>query len=480
MDKNTSVLRKRIPSLSVFFSSSFFICLLIAACGSDCHSQNSLRVSTDNPRYFTDRSGKAIYLTGSHTWNTLVEMNTPANPQLFDFDAYLDFLKRYNHNFIRLWTWELFIYNDRPEMDEHHKLHRTSPLPWLTVNGEPAPDGNQKFDLTKFNPAYFERLRQRVAASKEKGIYVSIMLFEGWGEQFRSNSFQNHPFYPLNNVNNIMIDTTGDVRALSKHELVNKQVLAIQEAYVKKVIETVNDLDNVLYEISNENHPASTEWQYHMINFIKKYEKSLPNQHPVGMTFQYEGGKNKTLFDSPADWISPNAEGGYKVSPKPSDGSKVVLTDTDHLWGLGGNHQWVWKSFMQGLNPIFMDPYDGKLFQHGETPRIPKEEMELIRKNMGYTLKYAQRMSLIDMLPDTTLSSSGYCLRHANREYLVYIPEGNKVELNFASIRGAFSTEWFDPLTGNKNIGDKINGGKKLTLISPFKSGEAVLYLKRL
>ena len=32
------------------------------------------------------------------------------------------------------------------------------------------------------------------------------------------------------------------------------EITAIQEAYAKKVIDTVNDLDNVLYEISNESN----------------------------------------------------------------------------------------------------------------------------------------------------------------------------------------------------------------------------------
>lgn len=50
---------------------------------------------------------------------------------------------------------------------------------------------------------------------------------------------------------------------------------------------TVNDLDNVFYEISNENHPPSTQWQYHMIRLIHDYERSKAKQHPVGMTFQY-------------------------------------------------------------------------------------------------------------------------------------------------------------------------------------------------
>ena len=51
------------------------------------------------------------------------------------------------------------------------------------------------------------------------------------------------------------------------------------------------------------------------------------------MTFQYKAGSNKALFDGPADWISPNGEGGYSDDPPVNDGRKVVLSDTDHLRG---------------------------------------------------------------------------------------------------------------------------------------------------
>jgi hypothetical protein len=455
----------------------YFI-LIIVLQGCNAPGDKTLRVSTINSRYFADGTGKAVYLTGSHTWNTMVEMNSIQEPEFFDFDTYLDFLEKYHHNFLRLWTWEAFIYNQRPDWDENGRLHRTEPHPWLEVDGEMAPDGNPKLDLTKFNPAYFERLRQRVEACKERGIFVSVMLFEGWGEQSLPNGFAHHPFHPLNNINSLEIDTTVDAKALAKHELVYPRVLAIQEAYVSKVIETVNGFDNVLYEISNENHPASTDWQYHMINFIKEKEKTLPIQHPVGMTFQWSGGKNQALFDSPADWISPNKEGGYKESPQASDGKKVILNDTDHLWGLGGNHQWVWKSFMQGLNPIFMDPYDRKLFQPDGKPPISMDEMTLIRKNMGYTRRYAERMDLIHMVPDTTLTSTGYCLAKEGEMYLAYLPDGNSIEFDLTNAAEKFEVEWLDPLTGEAKAGIQITGGERVILPSPF-TDEAVVYLKR-
>jgi hypothetical protein len=265
---------------------------------------------------------------------------------------------------------------------------------------------------------------------------------------------------------------------LEIHELANKKVLEIQEAYVKKVIDAAHGLDNVLFEISNETHARSMAWQYHMINLIKEYEKETGFPHPVGMTFQVEGGSNQTLFDSPADWISPNPQGGYRDDPPASDGKKIILNDTDHLWGLGGNHQWVWESFLRGLHPIFMDPYDGNVLNSGYDTKALEKEIEAVRKNMGYTLQYARKMDLMHMEPSNGLSSSGYCLAHKNEEYLMYIPEGNQLEADLNGASSIFNVEWFDPATGKKIDGGKVQGGKKVLFKSPFSSDEAVLYLK--
>ena len=58
----------------------------------------TLHVSEINPRYFTDNTGKAVYLTGAHTWNNLVDMGPTQPPEEFDFPAYIEWMKKYNHN----------------------------------------------------------------------------------------------------------------------------------------------------------------------------------------------------------------------------------------------------------------------------------------------------------------------------------------------------------------------------------------------
>ena len=77
------------------------------------------------------------------------------------------------------------------------------------------------------------------------------------------------------------------------------------------------------------------------------------------MTFQYRGGNNAALFDSPADWISPNTgdpQQSYLENPQANPGGKVIVNDTDHLCGHNcGDAVWVWKSFCRGLNVLFME-----------------------------------------------------------------------------------------------------------------------------
>ncbi len=453
-------------------------------------AKGPLRVNPLNPRYFTDGSGRAVYLTGAHTWSNFKDMGRTDPPPRFDFEAYLGFLEEHNHNFIRLWTWELTIYS------YNGKLTYAEPFPWPRTGPGTALDGKPKFDLKQFNQTFFVRLRSRVEEAGKRGIYVSVMLFEGHGlhASLAPWCWDGHPFNAHNNISGIDGDPDRDGRGLEIQTLKIPAITALQETYVRKVVDTVNDLDNVLYEVVNESGTYSTEWQYHMIRFIQEYEKSKLKQHPVGMTFQWAEkyrGTNENLFNSPADWISPSPDGGYKDDPPAANGSKVILSDTDHLWGIGGNQAWVWKSFCRGLNPLFMDPYkdprkdEVEDYQEttwtdhlSETTKLDPR-WDSIRRSLGYTRFYAERMNLVEMTPHDDFSSTKYCLANLGVEYLVYIPQGEIVTVDLSSVKGKLSVEWFNPNTGDIKDDDAITGGCTRTLRLPFKC-DAVLYIQKL
>ena len=137
---------------------------------------------------------------------------------------------------------------------------------------------------------------KRIQAAGARGMYVSVMLFEGWEVQF-VDAWTCHPFHANNNVNHVDADTNRDGRGLEYYTLqpdeMGKRVLEFQRAYLRKVIDTVNDLDNVLYEVCNEAGAYSTAWQYDVIRFVHEYEAEKPKQHPVGMTSEHPGGVNR-------------------------------------------------------------------------------------------------------------------------------------------------------------------------------------------
>ena len=128
-----------------------------------------------------------------------------------------------------------------------------APLPFKRTGPGQALDGKPKFDLATFDEVYFERLRSRVAKAQDRGIYVAIMLFNGWsaarvkGQFSLNNPWRGHPFHGANNINGINGDPGGDESGEETHELLIPAVTTIQENYARKIIDTVNDLESHLY-----------------------------------------------------------------------------------------------------------------------------------------------------------------------------------------------------------------------------------------
>lgn len=420
-----------------------------------------LSVDTTNPRYFTD-GNKIVFLVGSHTWLNLQDSSAYA---AFDYTSYLDLLQSQNHNFIRLWNldWSYGRLIDPP-------TGYFSPTPFSRVTGHGnSADGGLKFDLSLLDQAYFDRLRARVIAAGERGIYVSVMLFDGWwidggsSTELASN-WNNHFYNPANNINGLSMQKS-DVYTLN-----NASWVALMDAYARKAVDTVNNLDNVLYEISNEAPVASKDWQYHMVNLIKNYEAGLPKQHPVGITsFSYPSGaesNNPHLYASAADWISLSGPVNYTNSVPATNPSKVSILDTDHVWGIdpvGDDSPWVWKSLTRGHNPIYMDPY-------GYVLASPPDGN--IRSAMGWALALADKINLKHMIPSDGIASTGYALAHINRQYLVYQPANSSFTVNLPA--RTFNYEWINPFTGNTTHAgsfDASAGNNMFTLPNGYGNG---------
>jgi hypothetical protein len=488
-----------------------------------------LTVSAKNPRYFThqgDATGRAVYLTGSHIWNNLQDgmgpgAEAPAEPERFDFDAYLRFLTDRGHNFIRLWRWEQF----RSQAAAGNFHLNMSPQPWARTGPGTAKDGKPRFDLERSDDAFFARLRERAVKAGEAGIYVGVMLFDGWALHLSPSPdhIEGHPFHANNNINGVIATSINDLQVLP----LDPRIQSFQQSYIEKVVDTLHDLPNVLWEVANESSGGgkvsdefagflgmdkapdwgdSTAWQYWVVDVVKRHEAERGyDAHPMGMTMQFpvadQTRVNEPLLRSRAEWISPGyddeifTEGRHPmdpgsppsrwfVDPPVADGAKVVISDTDHYAPGNGDALWAWKSLLRGHHPILMDFGLIGGLQPGvasatEAGAPPFEFYEITRYAMGDTRRYAERMSLIEMEPRRDVASTGYALVAPGREYLVLEPTGDGKPFTVLLGKGRYAVEWFGVASRATITTDPISvdrdGPREFT--APVADGPAVLYL---
>ena len=415
-----------------------------------------LVVHPDNPRYLMakdDPTRRAICLTGAHTW---AELQT-YQKESFDYDDWLGKLTGWKHNFMRGWIWEDGLY---------------SPLPFAKV-------GN-KYDLTRYNPAFFDRLKTRIREAAGRRLYVSVMLFQGWSvlgdERSRTPPpWPRHPFHPDNNINGINGDPNGDGNGEETHTLQIPAVTRLQEAYVKHFIDELNGFDNVVWEIGNECNRQSALWQYHVIDVIKRYEATRPKQHLVWLNMS---PPDCFAAECPADIVSPSGSRVYLRTPPAADGKKVVIADSDHISPLSVTHEWAWKSFARGLHPILMDcKYQGLTWWSGRGFQPDHPKWQQLREALTIIRTYADQLNLVGMVPQAAdvefPSSTRYCLYEPGKEYLVYQPQ-RETPFTVKLPAGTYRQTWINPVAGKTHGGIVETTGGKVTFTAPFPWPAAV------
>jgi hypothetical protein len=460
-----------------------------------------LTVST-NPHYFQDGHGHAVILAGSQTWNTLQDWGADGSPQALDFPSFLRFMKAHGQNFTLLWRVEMPKFCLLPSTESSPPDFWVTPQPWLRTGPGKATDGGLKFDLTKFDQGYFDRLRARTKALNDAGIYAGVYLFTGEFLNIFRCASDGYPFTGANNINGIDDGyKSGPKGTASMTMTAPNAITRFQDAYVAKVIDTLNDLPNVLWIVSEEAPDNTKWWNEYEIAQIRKHESRKPHQHPIGWAALIPStpANDLVLYNSNADWVAP----GSTISPTSSCGTgtptcKVNINDSDHsYYGAAWkdtpqqNRNYVWKNFANGSQVLFMDPYllyyprQGRNMCAHPVNGIcsgPDARYDNLRDNLGYTIRYSRKLSLVKVSPQGSLSSTGYCLAqtpHAGAEYLVYAPSGGSftVDLSAMPATRQLAVEWFNPATG-KVVKEKSlpAGSRSQRFTTPFE-GDAVLYL---
>jgi hypothetical protein len=166
-------------------------------------------------------------------------------------------------------------------------------VPWARSNQPGYVYGGNKYDLDKWNPAFFARLKDFIVKAEERGIVVEVCFFNS---QY-SHRWPLSPLYYENNIQGVGKCDFKGAQTMEYPDLVQRE-----SEYVSKITRELNTYDNVILEICDEpsnftSHAEAGPWVGHLLEVVHNAESNLPKKHlvaqmvegPIGGPIDFSG-----------------------------------------------------------------------------------------------------------------------------------------------------------------------------------------------
>ncbi|MEX0821744.1 MAG: hypothetical protein WD021_06330 [Rhodothermales bacterium] len=452
----------------------------------------------DNPHYFLFRGEPTVLVTSAEHYGAVVNGD-------FDYETYLAALAEDGLNYTRVFAGTYF--EPPGAFGIRHNTLAPRPeavvAPWPRAIGATGP-----FDLDRWNEAYFERLTDFVRTADTYGIVVEVTFFSSiYGDaQWAIN-----PFNPANNVND-----TGNVERHAVHTLDNGPILAYQERVVARIVEALNDFDNVFYEIQNEpwadngyvagvlnpgvpssdaswqgriEYPtdAALAWQAAIIDVIRETEEALPKKHLIAENFVNFGyplyGVDPRLSILNFHYATPDA-----VEMNLGWDRVLGLDETGFAGTADSTYRVLaWRFMMAGgglynnLDYSFTVEHPGGAASND----APGGGGTTLRNQLGSLKQFLDDMPFVEMTPDArVVVRAPGALREAlvdeGRSYAVYLAGRLREDLVLDVPAGTYDIWWIDVVTGRHVRSARLtHEGGLLSLAPPSYGYDVAVRVER-
>jgi hypothetical protein len=474
-----------------------------------------IRVCPANPHYFM-RDGKPFVLvTSDHHYGAVIDAD-------FDYARFLDALGAAGMNLTRIYPGAMF-----EPADKYVAGNPLGPrpgrqlLPWArsTIEGahpslsEPG-QPSFKFDLDRWNPAYFTRLRAFVDHARKQGIIVEVAFFNG----MYADCWPFMPFYQQNNIQGVGRYEPAECGLFTTANPRNEDVLRHQRAYVAKIAMELNEYDNVIYDLCDEPllegradggmntlpESAVVPWLHALRDSFLDAERTLAKKHVLGQTVQSLSPDLST--EAWCDWLPTEYVKAARTALEKNyaAGKPIVNVESDYFghglvkpYGVEDIRVEGWWFMLGGgagvinLNGEF---YRGQVSGGADTrDRILPQRRILKEFVESLDLTTIRRFEGLDKIPAKSFASA---LAAVGRQYAIYLFHGTddgKWGAHFVSTPGNYQDaftikdvpagdyrlEWIRPKTGEV-IDVKMLGwsGGDLVLTTPAYSLDIALRMR--
>ena len=422
-------------------------------------------------RYFTDTSGKPVFLIGYYFWGSVVDGEYIDHPSRYH--QMMDDGQPYGLNYIRI---SLGINRFTATTNPPSWNGQPNSTPFLYVNG--------KADLNQWNNTFWAGIREQVEYAAARGFIAHVCIFDGydiskgtyayqWPGSFWNRDNQTTNFFgdlDIDNDNNA--DEDGNFWRAGDFNN-NFGVGVYQRRVIDKAIAEVGSYDNVMFELGNETFGASTTVRNAMINYIRtKTSKVITvNQKDIEtMTGGAGDGAAQHIAASALDLKARIARFVGKGWPawEDPDGNPLVGATADEL------RQGAWYSLAGGAAAWGGFTYDFNGGPGGFDTAKATYYGNLVSFVKTSGLKFWTMLPDHDLVGNKSLNS---CLADNGREYLVYVQRDTNVNVDLSDLSGSANYRIYSPKTNDFTDVQTVAGNGVRNFIRPVGASDWVIHI---
>ncbi len=376
-------------------------------------------------------------------------------------------------------------------------------MPWARSDSGKASDGLPRYDLTKFNPWYFERLVEFARLCDEKGL---IFFFNFYQQHMLIESkahYEDFPWRPCNNIQNI--DLPDHTPAADEFYAVATPLQRkLHLLYIKKCLDELSPFRNVVFCLSQE-YTGPKAFVEFWLDAIKDWENE--NGFKVNIALgatkdvtddiladparaemigtidmsRWWYDRDGTLFAPPGGMDVPGRYMGRASNTSPEQIYHLVNEYRSRypsmalLHSFSGYHQQILAFLMAGGSMLMAD------FSYPDAPPpedsyappanyIPPTRWSIIKSAYEFINTYLGE-SLLRMSPNHYIVANPentWALGDTDREYIIYSLHGGTITFGLPRTQEAFVARWLNPRSGEIcQVKDAVKTGQTIKLSPP-------------
>jgi hypothetical protein len=363
--------------------------------------------------------------------------------------------------------------------------------PWARSGRGTAWDGLSKYDLTKFNPWYFARLREFADHCERKGLVLVHQMYFQHNVLEAGAHWADFPWRPANCLQDTGFpeppEYAGGKRvfmAEAFYDVSHPVRRDLHRRYIRHCLDVIGGCPNVVFQIGEE-FTGPPHFVRFWLDTIAEWQKETGRRVLVGLSCTKDvqdavladpvRAPLVSVIDLKYWWYTADGgvydpKGGESLAPRQQlrewKGSKSRSSASIARMVREYRTKYPDRAVVCPLEPA--DPW-AVAAAGGSAPRLPA----------------ACDRRLLAAIPRMRpwepegLGDGRFALADPGRDYLVYLPAGGDIALDLSGRGETFTARWVDPKTGKPaGTGTPAPGGRRATLRAPGLA-PAVLWLTR-